>query len=192
MYDTAMYVVSRTESLISEETESNGFKVSSQKNNEIVPMELNRTEVRKFYRNINKGKQVVRNTKKKEYRQKGLCFKCGQKGYIAKMCLSKQTSNPRTSSSTNANAEQANLIEKEVSVCSEKKEKLLQVKGKIGKKDALILIDSGTFKDFINAQFVETHQLMINKSIEEKSMKKYRNRIEVLSLQKYDAILGKP
>ncbi|CAG8700059.1 1378_t:CDS:2, partial [Cetraspora pellucida] len=110
-------------SLVSEETGSNGSKVSSQKNNEIVPMKLDRTEVKKFYGNIKKGKQVVRNTKKKEYRQKG-----------------------------------------------KKKEKLLWVKGKISKKDALILIDSGAFKNFINVQFVETHQLMINKSIKEKSM----------------------
>ncbi|CAG8458025.1 12854_t:CDS:2 [Cetraspora pellucida] len=136
IYDTAMYVVDRMGSLVSEETGSNSSKVSSQKNNEIVPIELDRTKVRKFYGNIKKGKQ----------------------GHIAKTCPSKQTSNPGTSSSTNANAEQANLIEKEVSVCSEKKEKLLRVKGKISKKDALILIDS------------KTYQLMINKSIEEKSI----------------------
>ncbi|CAG8462756.1 34740_t:CDS:2 [Racocetra persica] len=107
-------------------------------------MKLDRTEVRKFHENTKKGKQVIKNTKKKEYKQKELCFKCEQKGHIAKICFSKQTSNPGTSSNTNTNIEQVNLIEKEVNVCN-----------------------SGVFKDFINVQFVETHQLMINESIEE-------------------------
>ncbi|CAG8790424.1 10703_t:CDS:2, partial [Racocetra fulgida] len=69
-------------SLVSEEIRSNGSKAGSSGDNEVIPMELDRTE-------------------------------CGQKGHIAKTCPNKQTSNLGTSSSTNANVKQANLIEKE-------------------------------------------------------------------------------
>ena len=75
----------------------------------------------------------------------------------------------------------------------------------------------GASKDFISSQFVEKHHLKINegsagtsvveladgtqcesrKSITNMelqlySWKEYRNQMEVLPLQKYDAILGKP
>ncbi|CAG8594095.1 20821_t:CDS:2 [Cetraspora pellucida] len=94
IYNTAIYIVDRIRSLVSEEIKSNSFKAVSLENNKIIPMELNRTKYK-------------------------------QKSHIAKICLNKQTSNSRTFSSTNANMKQVNLIEKEVSVYSKKKEKLL-------------------------------------------------------------------
>ncbi|CAG8635952.1 11608_t:CDS:2, partial [Cetraspora pellucida] len=43
-----------------------------------------------------------------------------------------------------------------------KGEELLRVKSKIDNKEAMILIDSGTSKDFINKEFVEKHQIPVD------------------------------
>ena len=96
-----------------------------------------------------------------------MCFKCGQKGHIARMCSNKPKPNLNALTNSTNDLEQVSVVEP--SLVSGIREKLLRVEGKVCGKDALILIDSGASKDFINEQFMEKYQLTIERKNQEKS-----------------------
>ncbi|CAG8822217.1 24487_t:CDS:2, partial [Cetraspora pellucida] len=139
--------------------------------------------------------------------------------HVAKECQSKAQTYNEINKIENAEPKVAETtnVEKNEEHERPNRESLLKVEGEIQGKKALILIDSGVFKDFINLNFVEKSQLemdekevdtttveladgslcksrgnMTDVAVEFQGYKEKRKTMEVIPLQKYDMILGKP
>ena len=153
---------------------------------------------------------------------KGNCYKCGTPGHIAKNCRVKKKSNlsnvenfqEPTSSSFNTPPVNHNSLE--LTHIEENKEQLLRFNGKVNGHSAWILLDSGASRNFIDKKFIDKHKLPtrnispftveladgqkleINRTFKAKKLtlgnSYYINNIsvQVLPLQRYNIILGKP
>jgi Retrotransposon gag protein/Chromo (CHRromatin Organisation MOdifier) domain/gag-polyprotein putative aspartyl protease/Zinc knuckle len=195
-YDTAMFGLGKPKG------SSYQHSYSSSSHDTSTPMELDSTEVNKHKYNNNKRER-------KPF--KGNCFICGQQGHISKDC--KDRTQPKVTSiedtiqlPANYNIESTNI---------NNKEQLLTFKGKINGHEAMILLDSGASRNFVDTKFVQGHKLAtkditplkvvladgtqkeINKelNIKELRLDTYRTTglaAQVITLKNYDAILGKP
>ena len=182
-------------------TDHRGYKPSNP-----TPMELGRTE-------YSKKKNFTQNDQKK----KGPCYNCGKPGHYAKECRSNP--NPKAkvtvieehlSSSSSSPPPSAEFVHIE-----ENQEQLLRFNGKINGRPAWILLDSGASKNFVDQKFVHKNRIPkkpttpfsveladgrkkeVTTEVEVKALElgKYRTSefsAQVLELQRYDAILGKP
>ncbi|CAG8702377.1 3501_t:CDS:2, partial [Cetraspora pellucida] len=213
-YDSAMYGVIKN---------VNKRYSSQSKGQAPTPMELDRVESGnpvKFrpIKEKNKGSKTVWDEQKNEYKKQGLCFICGKKGHMAKECRSKARTYNEINKIENAEPKVAETtnVEKNEEHERPNRESLLKVEGEIQGKRALILIDSGASKDFINLNFVEKSQLEMDEkevdtttvklvdgslcksrgnvtdvAVEFQGYKEKRKTMEVIPLQKYDMIFGK-
>jgi len=118
--------------------------------------------------------------------------------------------------SNRSNEEKGKSLPKTEEKNNENRENLLRIEGKVQGRNALILIDSGASKDFIDEKFSKKIQLKMKDrstptaieladgsqcefkgsvpkiTIAIQNYKDTRKDVEVLPLQKYDLILGKP
>ena len=189
---------------------SNNYNNNNSSNNngngKYVPMELDQVETprRIFFNNNNRGND------KKQFN--GNCYKCGLQGHIAKNCHVKKKTNL-----SNVESEQQNILQNslELTQVEENKEQLLRFNGKVNGHKAWILLDSGASRNFVDEKFVAKINLPtknipavsveladgrkseITKAadVQKLELGKYQtNNIstQVLKLQRYDIILGKP
>ena len=157
-------------------------------------MELDQTEVRRKYL-------------RPEIKKKIICYNCGKIGHITKDYRSKPKAKV-------ANIEEPNP-EIELTHIEENKKQLLRFNGKINRYPAWILLDSGASRNFVDEKFVQKHKLgkktttPFTVELADGSKKEVKNEInikkleletyytsgisaQVLGLQKYNTILGKP
>jgi hypothetical protein len=194
-YDTAMFGLGKPKGQTSYQHTSHYTSDTS------TPMELDSTEVNKHYNNNKKERKPF----------KGNCFICGKLGHISRDC--KDRPQPKVTSIEDTIQLPANYnIE---STHTNNKEQLLTFKGKINGHEALILLDSGASRNFVDTKFVQGYKLAtkditpikvvfadgaqkeINKELNIKELKldTYRTtglNAQVITLKNYDAILGKP
>jgi hypothetical protein len=167
-----------------------------------TPMELDYTEV-------TKNKNIKRTT------PKGNCFACGKPGHYARDCRVK--AKPKVASIEDTTPPPPATYNMEsLYTTTNTSEQLLRFKGKINGHEAWILLDSGASRNFIDTKFVQKHNLAtqditplmvqmadgtqqeINKElgIKELRLDTYHTTgqlsAQVITLQNYDAILGKP
>ena len=170
---------------------------------EPIPMEIDSSEIlAKPY--MNKGKKPV----------KGNCFKCGKSGHYAKNCWVKnkpKVNNIESSeSSSSLSTNSLELVSAEGN-----RENLLRFKGKVDGYPAWILLDSGASKNFVNESFASKNKMLTKKvssmeveladgrksttsrivEIKKLELGSYRTsgiKAQIMKLQRYDIILGKP
>ena len=128
--------------------------------------------------------------RKKEARQKGLCFNCGYKGHMARDCrkpkakINQMETEDTTTSSSSSTAEFVRL--------EENKEQLLRFNGKINGKTAWILLDSGASRNFVDKKFVAKHHMKANTTSPLTVELADRRKKEVTTEVKFDKLeLGK-
>jgi len=148
---------------------------------------------------------------------KGNCYKCGIAGHYAKDCRVKakakfsniedQQQGPPPHHNNNPHIELGSI--------EENRERLIRLNGKIEGHSAWILLDSGASRNFLDEKFVKRHGIPVNdidpmtveladgrkmgtnkliniKRLELDTYKTTGITAQVINLQRYDAILGKP
>ena len=182
--------------------------------NYTTPMELDYVEGSKgrFY---GKGKNL--NTFPP--RKKDECHRCGKPGHYTKECRSFQPkakfANIEESSSSSSSSYISINNNAELTFLEDNRERLLRFKGKVNGHSAWILLDSGASRNFIDEKFVQQHKLSTQGTksfsveladgrkkeitqavnIKKLSLEPYHTSgisAQVLNLQRYDVILGKP
>ncbi len=177
-------------------------------NGKFVPMELDQAEIpRHNFYNSNNNR---RNDKKIV---KGNCYKCGIAGHYARDCKKGKAKFASIEDDYQQNTNSSNNAE--LSSIEGNRERLIRLQGKIDGHSARILIDSGASRNFLDKQFVERYNIPIknidhvtveladgrkmetNKmvNISKLELDTYKTTgitAQVIGLQRYDAILGKP
>jgi hypothetical protein len=227
-YDSAMFGITKIKGTTSNSSSSskkfvtinksfnNGYKAST---SSATPMELDYVGKGKFHNNNNKGKGYnTPASSSSTITQKGECHRCGKMGHHAKECRAPY---PVQQKAKFNNVEEhtadksSNNNKAELAYLEDNRERLLRFNGKVNGHSALILLDSGASRNFINEKFVqrtkqptkETKSFSvsladgtekeINRAVDINLLQlgNYRTKgidAQVLNLQRYDMILRKP
>src|SRR5215213_2249375 len=210
-YDTAMFGNNRP--FKPQQSQHQRFTPRPQKGNGgPVPMELDYAGTSSTH-NYNSSNNHNRKP------LKGNCFKCGQSGHYARTCRNKPKSKLTNIEESHQQQDQQlqhithNSLE--LTQVEEDRERLLRFKGQINGHAAWILVDSGASRNFINQEFVQRNNIVAEKvspisveladgsksetsksiNIRELKLGTYHTSdipAQVINLQRYDAILGKP
>jgi len=213
-FDTAMFGSNRFNPNRSQSQQR--FNSKPQKpsfNSGPVPMEIDYVGTSSFHHNSNSNN----NSNRQKGKFNGSCYKCGLQGHIAKNCRVKRKTNLSNVEDDQQQTQQQNILQNslELTQVEENKEQLLRFNGNVNGHKAWILLDSGASRNFIDENFVAKINLPTKNisplSVELADGRKseitkaanirklelgnyHTNNIptQVLKLQRYDVILGKP